>query len=110
MSGPAQPDVSLKPQEGWHSSHLYYRFHRGELKRLTSAEIAEGRKQFVAALDPSAAGAPARLQTSLVSGHKADFGLMVLDADPLVIDAVHQRLLASPLGAALEPTYSFVSV
>ncbi len=35
---------------------------------------------------------------------------MLLDADPLVIDSVHQRLMAGPLGAALEPTYSFVSL
>ena len=56
------------------------------------------------------AEAPARLQTSLVSGHKADFGLMLLDADPLMIDAVHQRLMAGPLGPAIVPTYSFVSL
>ncbi len=62
------------------------------------------------ALDPQAADAPARLQVSIVSGHKADFGLMLLDGDPLRIDAVHQRLMAGPLGMALEPGYSFVSM
>jgi chlorite dismutase len=35
---------------------------------------------------------------------------MLLDANPLVIDAVHQRLLAGPLGPAIVPTYSFVSL
>ena len=70
----------------------------------------KGAKQFRAALDPAGEGAPARLQTSVVSGHKADFGLMMLDADPLKIDAVHQRLMAGPLGVALVPTYSFVSI
>jgi len=110
MSGAPQPDVSLKPLEGWHCSHLYYRFNRAELKRLSADELAEGRKQFVGVLDPAGPSAPARLQTSLVSGHKADFGLMLLDADPLVIDSVQQRLVASPLGAAIEPAYSFVSV
>jgi peroxiredoxin len=110
MSHAPAGEASTKPSEGWHCSHLYYRFDRAGLKRLTSAELAEGRKQFAAALDPAAAGAPARLQTSLVCGHKADFGLMLLDPDPLVIDSAHQRLMAGPLGAALEPTYSFVSV
>jgi chlorite dismutase len=103
-------EVSLKPSEGWHCSHLYYRFDRGALKVLSAAELTEGRQQFVAALDPAGSSAPARLQTSVVSGHKADFGLMLLDADPLVIDGVHQRLMASPLGVALVPTYSFVSL
>jgi chlorite dismutase len=50
------------------------------------------------------------LQTSLVSGHKADFGLMLMDPNPLKIEAVNQRLLASKLGPALLPTYSFVSI
>jgi chlorite dismutase len=103
-------EVSLEPSEGWHCSHLYYRFDREALARLGGAEIRAGREQFAATLDPQAASAPARLQTSLVSGHKADFGLMLLDANPLVIDAVHQRLMAGPLGPAIVPTYSFVSV
>jgi chlorite dismutase len=107
---PASTEVSLKPSEGWHCSHLYYRWNRAALKGLSEAELSEGRKQFAAALDPAGAGAPARLQTSAVSGHKADLGLMLLDADPLVIDSVHQRLLSGPLGTALEPTYSFVSL
>jgi chlorite dismutase len=107
---PVSTEVSLKPSEGWHCSHLYYRWNRTGLKSLSEAELSAGREQFAATLDPAAAGAPARLQTSAVSGHKADFGLMLLDADPLVIDSVHQRLMSGPLGVALEPTYSFVSL
>jgi chlorite dismutase len=111
MSHPsASQEVSLKPTEGWHCSHLYYRFNRRALSKLAPDERARGREAFAVALDPAGPEAPARLQTSIVSGHKADFGLMLLDADPLVIDATHQRLMAGPLGAALEPTYSFVSL
>ncbi len=104
------PEVSLEPAEGWHCSHLYYRFNRRELARLTAAQLQAGREAFLAALNPQSADAPARLQVSAVSGHKADFGLMLLDANPLKIDAVHQRLLSGPLGPAIEPTYSFVSI
>jgi peroxiredoxin len=107
--GPAA-EVSLRPSEGWHCSHLYYRFDRDRLKKLTAAEIASGTADLAAALDPAGGEAPARLQTSVVSGHKADFGLMLLDPDPLKIDAVHQRLMAGPLGIALVPTYSYVSL
>jgi hydrogen peroxide-dependent heme synthase len=106
----APADVSLEPVEGWHCSHLYYRFDRGALARLAADDLRRGREQFVAALDPAGPEAPARLQTSLVSGQKADFGLMLLDPNPLKIDAVHQRLMAGPLGVALTPTYSFVSL
>jgi hydrogen peroxide-dependent heme synthase len=103
-------EVSLVPPEAWHCSHLYYHFNRRALQGLTPAELATGCDAFVRALDPQAADAPARLQVSIVSGHKADFGLMLLDGDPLRIDAVHQRLMAGPLGMALEPGYSFVSM
>ena len=98
----AAGEVSLTPPGAWHCSHLYYRFDRAALKSLTQAELAAGREAFQAALDPGHAEAPARLQTSVVSGHKADFGLMLLDGDPLKIDAVHQRLVAGPLGVAAD--------
>ncbi len=107
---PPSTDVSLEPAQGWHCSHLYYRFDRGALARLTETELQAGREQFIAALDPQGPDAPARAQTSLVSGHKADFGLMLLDPNPLKIAALHQRLIAGPLGAAIQPTYSFVSI
>jgi peroxiredoxin len=103
-------EPTLSPAEGWHCTHIYYRFDHNRLRKLSPSEYEEGRRQFVAVLDPAGPEASARLQTSIVAGHKADFGLMLLDPDPIKIDAVHQRLMASPLGIALEPTYSFVSV
>src|SRR6267142_5339760 len=96
--------------EGWQCSHLYYRIDRGVLSRLSPDDVRTGREQMLAVLDPAGEGAPQRLQTSIVSGHKADFGLMVMDPNPLKIETVNQRLLASKLGPALIPTYSFVSV
>ncbi|MCH5376208.1 MAG: chlorite dismutase family protein, partial [Planctomycetes bacterium] len=111
MSQPSPPtDVSLEPMEGWHCSHLYYRFDRSAIRRFSPPELSHARAEMVAALDPAGPDATARLQTSVVSGHKADFALMLMDPDPLKIDAVHQRLMAGRLGPALEPAYSFVSM
>ena len=102
---------SLVPDEGWHCSHLYYHFDRQELARLRQDQTLQNHRSSVAAaLDPQGEHATQRLQTSIVSGHKADFGLMLMDPDPLRIDAVHQRLLSGPLGPAIIPSYSFVSV
>ncbi|MEX0612337.1 MAG: hydrogen peroxide-dependent heme synthase [Pirellulales bacterium] len=102
---------SLAPAGGgWHCSHLFYSFDRTSLKQLSAAERADGSREVAAALDPAAAAAPLRLQTTIVSGQKADFGLMLLDPDPLKIDRVHQRLMASPLGPAIVPRWSFVSM
>lgn len=109
---PAAPPVenSLTPSQGWHCTHLYYRFDRAALAALDPAQVQAGREELSAALDPAGPQAPARLQTSAVSGHKADFGLMMMDADPLKIDAVRHHLAAGRLGPALVPTYSFVSI
>ena len=108
-SAPAE-EVSLEPSKGWHVTHAFYTFDRSRLAALGPAEREEGARQFAAALDPAAPGAPRRLQSWIVAGHKADFGVVAMDPAPLVVEGVHQRLLAGPLGPALVPTYSFVSL
>jgi chlorite dismutase len=107
---PTPVEVSTRPKEGWHCQHLYYRFRRDVLAAMGAPAVLRGAQQLAAILDPAGADAPARLQTSVVSGHKADFSLMIMDPDPLRIGAIHQRLLAGLLGQALEPVYSFVSI
>jgi hydrogen peroxide-dependent heme synthase len=80
------------------------------LPALGEAARREGREQFVDVLDPESPGGPSRLQAFTVSGHKADFGFLALDSDPLLVDGVHHRLMSSPLGPALEAVWSFVSL
>lgn len=106
----APPPISLEPSAGWHCSHLYYRFDRGVLAKMSPEEVNSGRDEMVTLLNPEGPEASARLQTSVVSGNKGDFGLMLMDANPLKIESVNQRLLAGKLGPALIPTYSFISV
>ena len=77
---------------------------------MSPDERCRGCEEFTAVLDPAGEDAPARLQTSIVAGHKGDFGLMLLDPDPLRVDRVRQRLMASVFGPALRPGFSFVSI
>src|SRR5437868_3831668 len=105
---PQPVPISLEPSDGWHCSHFYYRFDREALARFFP--LAPGRDEIIGILDPAGPDAPQRLQTSVVAGHKADFGLMLMDPNPLKIDAVHQRIMSGRLGPVLEPTYSFVSI
>jgi len=106
----ALPEPSAKLIEGWHCLHIYYRVDQAALHQLSPGELSEGREALVHLLDPERPGAPARLQTSVVSGHKADLGLMIMDDDPLLIDGICQAVRASKLGTVLQPTYSFVSI
>ena len=107
---PQSQPVSLVPDSGWHCGHLYYAFDRAVLAGMPPEDVSAGRQQFIQCLDSGGPGATTRLQTSIVSGHKADFGLMLMDPDPLKVDAVHQALMAGKLGPALRPTFSFVSI
>jgi chlorite dismutase len=100
----------LPVENSWHCGHYFYRFDRSVLKTLEPHEIVTGKRAFAEALDKSAIDAPSQMQCYIISGHKADFGIMVLDEDPLKVDRLHQKLLATPLGPGLIPSYSFVSV
>ena len=105
-----QIEASLIPQDGWHCTHIYYSIDRAKLARSGTANISQGRKELQQLLDPEGDGTPAQMQSFIISGHKADFGLMLLDPDPLKVDAVHQAIMSSRLGTCLQPSYSFVSL
>lgn len=104
------PEPTVLMTEGWHCLHIYYRINQQALLALDPPERAHGRAELIEILNPQGDYVPIRMQTSVVSGHRADLGLMMMDADPLKIDAVTQRIRASRLGPVLEPTYSFVSI
>ena len=108
--GQQLPDPTIKLSEGWHSLHIYYQVDQAALNQVHEHHLAEGREQLIEILNPERDGAPTRLQTSVVSGGRADLGLMIMDPDPLVIDSVPQAIRASRFGPVLKPTYSFVSI
>lgn len=89
---------------------MYYRFNREILNQLSASQRLAGAAQLADVLNPGDGQSPTRLQSFIVSGHKADFGFIALDLDPLKINRVHQRLLCTEIGAALNATYSFVSL
>lgn len=100
----------MTPGEGWHCSHFFYSFDRKRLTELDPSILSDAKKQLIQILDPSEDGRPARMQVGLTSGHKSDFSLMMMDPDPIKIESVHQALMSSPLGQAITPTWSYVSI
>ena len=94
--------ADVQPQEGWHCSHFFYSFDRQPQPSHFETD------KFVSVLDPQSEHAPARIQTGIVSGHKADFSLMLMDPDPMKIESVHQHLLNGPF--SLKCTWSYVSI
>lgn len=97
------------PVQGWHCGHYFYRWDRQAIAQIDPLQIQRAKQQFCDALT-NLADRPQRLQSFIISGHKADLGLIMMDPDPLRIDRIHQELMATDLGRALVPTYSFVSM
>lgn len=107
------PEPSIQPSSGWHCTHSFYSIDRAILRQFSASERRHGAAQIHAILSPGPEGDnshdPLRMQSFIVSGHKADFGTLAFDPDPLKIDRLHQRLLNCEIGAALKAVYSFVS-
>ncbi len=106
----AATEVSIEPTQGWHVSHFFYRFDRDRLAAIPEAHRRVGCEAFSSALANNGENPVRRLQTWIVPGHKADFAVMLMDPSPLKVESVHQQLMASPLGVALEPTWSFIGL
>lgn len=104
------PEPSVVPIQGLHCGHYFYRWRRDVLAGMGASAVHAAKAEFSAAIDPLGDARPIRLQSFIVSGHKADFATVMMDPDPLRIDRVHQRIMSSKLGTAIEAVYSFVSM
>ena len=67
-------------------------------------------EQFRSALAPQGDDRPERLASYWISGHESDFAVLAMDPDPAKVDAVHQSIMAAPMGQFIEPIWSFVSI
>jgi len=109
-SSAPMPDPTPNMTDGWHCLHLYYRVDQGVLNQIDEKTRAAGRESLAALLNPDSEDAPVRIQSSIVSGHKADLQVLVMDPDPIKLDRIKQAIRSCELGPALIPTYSFVSI
>lgn len=99
------PEPSTIPENGWHCGHFFYRFRRDVIDGGLSADQHAA---LTAAIHPHADAAPERVASYWISGHRADFAILAMDPDPAKVDTIHQMVLA--MGAAVEPTWSFISM
>jgi chlorite dismutase len=109
-SAAAIPEPSLVPIQGLHCGHYFYRWKRDVLASMGHDFVHNAKSNFLAAINPNASDRTERIQSFIISGHKADFATIMMDLNPLKVDRVHQRMMGSSLGAAIEPVYSFVSM
>jgi hydrogen peroxide-dependent heme synthase len=99
------PTTSVIPSEGWGVLHLFFHVRRDLLEDSTEAA-----KDFARRLQAFNARDDYQALAFSVLGQKADLGLMVLGPDLAELDQLSTELAASPLGAALLPAASYVSM
>lgn len=99
------PIASVIPSEGWGVLHLFF-----HLRRELLEETTEAAKDFARRLQAFDARDDYQVLAFSVLGQKADLGLMVLGPDLAELDLLATELTASPLGAALLPAASYVSM
>lgn len=93
------------PSQGWGVLHLFFHLRRELLDNPESAA-----RDFVARLQALDARDDHQVLAFSVLGQKADLGLMVIGPDLASLDAFTVELAMSPLGFALAPAASFLSL
>lgn len=100
----------IQAEEGWFVLHEYYRVDR----RLWGQQTAEERDRSCEALtrliDTFRRMTHCQAYTYAVWGHKADFGVMLVDTDLDHLNQVENDLLSAVPAGVLEPVYSFTSM
>ena len=99
------PTEPVVPSEGWGVLHLFFHLRREMLEDSTEAA-----KDFARRLQAFDARDDYQVLTFSVLGQKADIGLMILGPDLAELDQLSTELTASPLGVALLPAASYLSM
>ena len=99
------PTEPVVPSEGWGVLHLFF-----HLRRELLEDTTEAAKDFARRLQAFDARDDYQVLTFSVLGQKADIGLMILGPDLAELDQLTTELAASPLGAALIPAASYLSM
>ena len=97
--------TSAIPSEGWGVLHLFF-----HLRRELLEDTVEPAKDFARRLQAFDGRDDYQVLTFSVLGQKADIGLMVLGPDLAELDLLATEIAASPLGAALLPAASYLSM
>lgn len=99
------PIEPVTPSEGWGVLHLFF-----HLRRELIDDAAHAARDFSARCQAFDARDNQQALTFSVLGQKADIGLMLLAPDLAALDQFQVELAASPLGAGLMPSASYLSL
>jgi len=102
--------AALRPEEGWHVLHLFYRVEQSQWQTLTPEEQLDAKKHLSALVQEIRASPSTQLLTFGMLTPKADLGLMLLTDDLHHAQSIEKSLTLSLGPDSLNPVYSFYSL
>ncbi len=100
----------LKPKEGWHVLHLFYRIEYGQWELLSGEEKLAAKTNLASLIQHGRALQATQLLTFSVVTPKADIGFMMVTEDLHTANLFEKRLTLSLGPDILNPVYSFYSL
>jgi hydrogen peroxide-dependent heme synthase len=100
----------LRPKEGWHVLHLFYRIDFGSWHLLSDKEKLATKTSFSELIQGIRAFPETQLLTFSMISSKADLGFMLLTEDLHVANAAEKKLGLALGPEVLSPAFSFYSL
>jgi hydrogen peroxide-dependent heme synthase len=101
---------ALRPKEGWHVLHLFYRIEFGQWHVLTPEERLAAKTKLSILVQETRSLPSSQLLTFSVISPKADLGFMLLTDDLHTANDIEKKLTLSLGSDVLTPVFSFYSL
>jgi chlorite dismutase len=102
--------LQLRPKEGWHALHLFYRIEYGQWQILSSDEKLAAKTNLASLVQETRALPSTQLLNFSMVSPKADIGFMLLTDDLHSANTIEKKLTLSLGPEVLAPVYSFYSL
>jgi hydrogen peroxide-dependent heme synthase len=101
---------ALRPKEGWHVLHLFYRVEFGQWQVLTSEEKLAAKTKLAELVQEIRSIPSTQILTFSIVSPKADIGFMLLTDDLHTANSIEKKLTLSLGADVLTPVFSFYSL
>jgi hydrogen peroxide-dependent heme synthase len=102
--------TALRPEEGWHVLHLFYRVEQSQWQLLTPEEQLVAKRHLFGLVQETRATPSTQLLSFGMVSPKADLGFMLLTDDLHRAHSLEKKLTLSLGPDSLNPVYSFYSL
>lgn len=100
----------IHPAEGWLVLHLFYRIDRRAWRELSERETRQPRERLRGLVEEFRRHEKCQIYTYAVVGHKADFGVLMVDPELHHLNSAQNRIFQVFPAGTLEPAYSYLSM